>query len=83
MLRTTIQSLNLFLPGLIYGPKICIETVQLHSYLLRSKGAFIFIILIIIHSFILFFHIKRANSLFMLSDFHSQPATVNFLPFFE
>lgn len=23
-----------------------------------------------------FFHIKRANSLFMLSDFHSQPATV-------
>ena len=55
MLRTTIQSLNLFLPGLIYGPKICIETVQLHSYLLRSKGAFIFIILIIIHSFILFF----------------------------
>ena len=55
MLRTTIQSLNLFLPGLIYGPKICIETVQLHSYLLRSKGAFLFIILIIIHSIILFF----------------------------
>lgn len=81
MLRTTIQSLNLFLPGLIYGPKICIETVQLHSYLLRSKGAFIFIILIIIHSIILFFHIKRANSLFMLSDFHSQPATV--LTFFR
>lgn len=55
ILRTTIQSLNLFLPGLIYGPKICIETVQLHSYLLRSKGAFLFIILIIIHSIILFF----------------------------
>ena len=76
MLRTTIQSLNLFLPGLIYGPKICIETVQLHSYLLRIKGAFIFIIIIIIHILFYFFTcIKRANSLFMLSDFHSQPAT--------
>ena len=73
--RTSIQSLSLFLLGLIYGPKICIETVQLHLSLLRSKGAVIFIIII------LFFHIKRANSLFMLSDFYSQPATV--LTFFR
>ena len=51
--------------------------MQLHSYLLRSKGAFIFIIIIIIIIIIiLFFYIKRANSLFMLSDFYSQPATV-------
>lgn len=83
MLRTTIQSLNLFLPGLIYGPKICIETVQLHSIriYLEVRELFFSLFLLLFIVLFYFFHIKRANSLFMLSDFHSKPATV--LTFFR
>ena len=82
--RTTIQSLNLFLPGLIYGPKIVLKQCNCIRIYLEVREL-LFSLLLVLLLFIALFHfvkcIKRANSLIILSDFHSQPATV--LTFFR
>ena len=57
-------------------PKFVLKQCNRIRIYLEVRELFFSLFLLLFIVLFYFFHIKRANSLFMLSDFHSQPATV-------
>ena len=56
-------------------PKFVLKQCNCIRIYLEVRELFFSLFLLLFIVLFYFFHIKRANSLFMLSDFHSQPAT--------